>query len=642
MLNASRMPAVLLTLLAVLVCLCGNPTLAQVAPPHADTLRSTNSPVSLSSGFERNVNTFLWDFSGLATMHSDEWRLSMNDRFQRTLIRAGGETIKDQNSLTIDAAHALRTNLSLVSSLSSFIFSDDRGLGLNDLATTRALAGARWNLFDLVSLSPLAGFSIDNQQGIQDEGLMYSTQALLNNLRLGRTDANAELYLSAEYITPRYQHEYRGNTDFTAHINETSVNQTQLAFRETRREFYLMDDDAEATPTTIHNRIESRNEQTIGLRDMLRYSMLDVLAFIANVDVSQRAITRERNDKQENSGNPFFSTRISEFTLNGNAQFDYDNSDGTRGGLRIELNERDESHELRPFEGAAPSDVARQQRLEEQKNNTIQQTQLGLLFSHAVGLRDTLAGSAATVKLRYDTPSGENNDDRDELVILAGLRWVHRFSPEFMASLSGDLAMRHTVYIFAERSANNTWNRVLRISPSSELRISQGFVSKNSADIVANYTVYDFEQEAQGQQSFSLRQLTLVDSTSIRLGDLFWMDATVHLRWYERGELRWSAFTVRPVQFFQEQTSTFSLRRQSDHWEFSAGIRYFEQNRFVYKGASRTFSGRLRNYGPTARLQYTLSMHARVFIDGWYQLTSEENRETRTTPNIVIQTVWNL
>lgn len=640
--NALITMAVLLLLLTVDPFVGGTRILAQDHPTAGDSLRSAlTSPLNLSGSFERNINTFLWELTGASVWQADGWKLALNDRFQRTLIKTGSESIKDQNSLSMDASYEVLDNLELRSAITSFTFTDDRGLGLNDLTTTRALAGVSWTLFDHVQLTPLAGYSIDNQQGIRDDGFAYAAQLQLNGLRLGQSDVRGELFLSAEHISPRYQFEHRGGAELTARISNNSVNIAQLSYRETQREFYQTSDDPLDVTARIHL-IESRREQTIGVRDVLRYSIVRSLSLIASMDLSQRNITRDRNDHQEESDAPFFSTFISEFTLNGSTQLEYDNSSGTRGSIRLELNERDESHELEPFEGAVASIVARQQRLEEQKNNSIQQAQLGFNFSHALGSNDTLGFSAATVKLQYDSPSEENFDDRDELVVLTGFRWARRFSPELLGTLNGDLAMRHTVYIFSERSANNTWNRVLRLSPGSELRLGQSFVNKNAAEIVANYTVYDFEQTVQGQRSFSLRQLTLIDSTTFRLSGPFWLESALHFRWYERGELRWSAFTVRPVQFFQEQTVSIAVQRRGEHWNLSAGIRYFEQSRYGYKGAERNFLGRLRNYGPTAQVQYILSAGSRILLDGWYQLASEMDRDTRATPNIILQTVWNL
>jgi hypothetical protein len=596
----------------------------------------------ISLGFERNVNTFLWDFGGNYRFEKGPWQLTADERFQRTLIRTERSMVKDEQSFRFDAARDLSDALAVTASFSSFIFSDNRALGLNDLSTNKALAGLRWRPLGVLEVSPMAGLSVDNQQGIEDIGLMYAGRATLRDLFVGRTMAQAELYASAEYIDPRFQSEQRGSADLLASFDSESLNHTQLTIRNVRREFYLAYDSTLEAQTGIGHPVESRDERIVTLSNTLRYRLLRPLDLVATVDLTQRDITRAREHRRIDDENPFFDSDISEFHLNGNAQLRYDNEAGTRGMLRMEINERDEQHSISPFAGASSVSVARQEMLEEQKNNTIRQTQLALHVSQAVGRRDTLSLSASTVKMQYDTPSEENFDDRDELFVLAGLRWVHRFSPYFRASLSGDVNLRHTVFIFAERSANNTWNRVIRLAPSTELRIGQGVVSRNSAEIVANYTVYDFETAGLAQRSFSMRQLTVSDSTLVHLGADFWTEVQLHVRVYERGELRWSAFTVRPVQFFDERTMSLSLLCLRSDIRASAGFRLFEQRRYRYEGLDRARSGLLRSYGPTASLRLRLAGTADIIAEGWYQLTSEDGGAARSTPNLSLRLLWNL
>ncbi|MDT8322462.1 MAG: hypothetical protein RRA94_00005, partial [Bacteroidota bacterium] len=626
--------------------LCGTASLvAQEAVGDSTGIRdslATAGPGSISLGFERNVNTFLWDFGGNYRFEEGPWQMTADERFQRTLIRTDRSTVKDEQSFRLDAMRELSKNLAVTTSFSSFIFSDNRALALNDLSTNKALAGVRWSPLATLQVTPMAGVSVDNQQGIEDLGLMYAGSATLHDLVLGRNVARADLYASAEYIDPRFQSEQRGSADLLASFGNESLNHTQLTIRNVRREFYLAYDSTLEAQTGTGHPIESRDERIVSLSNTLRYQLLRPLDLVATVDLSQRDISRARAARRIDDENPFFDNDISEFHLNGNLQLRYHNGAGTHGMLRVEINERDEQHSISPFEGASSVSIARQELLEEQKNNTIRQTQLALQLSQAVSRRDTLSLSASTVKMQYDTPSDENFDDRDELFVLAGLRWVHRFSPYFQASLSGDVNLRHTVFIFAERSANNTWNRVIRLAPSTELRIGQGVISRNSAEIVANYTVYDFESAAVAQRSYSMRQLTVSDSTLVHLGADFWAEMQLHVRVYERGELRWTAFTVRPVQFFDERTMSLSLLCLRGDVRATAGFRLFEQRRYRYEGIERTRSGLLRSYGPTASLRFHLSGMADIIAEGWYQLTSEGSGATRTTPNLSLRLLWNL
>lgn len=612
------------------------------SPPLASGDSTSGQAGTLTLGFERNVNTFLWDLGGSWRSGGGPWRFSADERFQRTLIRTERSTVKDEQSFTLGIERDLDERLAVVTSFSSFLFSDNRALALNDLSTNKALAGVSWQPLQGVSVTPMGGVSFDNQQGIEDRGFMYAANARLQDLSIGNTTAQAEWFSTAEYIDPRFQQEHRGSTDFLAQFADGGLNHTQLQFRSVRREFYLPYDSALEASRGVAYPIESRDERIITLSNVLQYRMLDPLQVVASIDLSQRDIARARTERNPDDPVPFFDADIEEFRLNGSLQIAYDNRGGTTGSLRMEFNERDEAHEILRFEDSNPVSFSRQQALERQKNNSIQQTQLGLRVSQALSPRDTVWLSASTVKMQYDTPSEENYDDRDELFVLAGLRWAHRFSPLFTASISGDVNLRHTVFIYAERSANNTWNRVIRLSPSTELRIGNSFVTKNTAEVVANYTVYDFESAGQSQRSFSLRQLTVTDSSLLHLGGRVWAELQLHLRFYERGELHWSAFTMRPLQFFDERSVTLSLLRLGEELRASLGFRLFEQRRYGYQDLARQAAGTLRSYGPTVGLRLHLSRATDILAEGWYQFTSEDERESRVTPNVALRLLWTL
>ncbi|MDX9758082.1 MAG: hypothetical protein RBU27_02885 [Bacteroidota bacterium] len=608
----------------------------------SDSLTGPDSPGHIALAFERNVNTFLWDFTGSWHGDAGPFRIRADERFQRMLIRTERTSVKDEQAFGFGAEHDLAPDLSIIGSFSSFLFSDNRALALNDLSVHKAQAGVRWRPFPQLHVAPTAGVSFDNQQGIGDHGLMYSADVRLRDLTIGRTATVAEWYSSAEYIDPRFQQEHRGAADFLAGFAEDGQNHLQLQFRSLRREFYLPYDSALDATRGVAYPIESRDEQVVTLGNTLQYRVFDPLRMIAGVDLTQRDITRARPQRNPDDPLPFFDADIGEFRLNGSLQFLYDNGSGTTGQLRMELNERDELHEIRDFDGASSVSFARQQSLERQKNNSIRQTQIGLQVAHALSDRDTVWFSASTVKMQYDTPSDENHDDRDELFVLAGVRWSHRFSPRFLASIATDFNLRHTVFIFSERSANNTWNRVLRLAPSTEYRSGASFISRNGAEVVANYTVYDFESAGQSQRSFSLRQLTLTDSTVLHLGGNIWSELQLHFRFYERGELHWSAFTLRPLQFFDERTLAFSLLRLGESVRAAVGFRLFEQRRYGYTALTRQPAGTLRSYGPTASMRLRLSDATDILAEGWLQFTSEDERPVRTTTNISVRMLWNL
>jgi hypothetical protein len=626
----------------VLLLAWTNPRAVSAQDDTGDSLRQPYSPVRVNMGFERNVNTFLWDFGGAVRYGDGPWSVQADERFLRTLIRTDRNNVKDEQNLRLGISRSLASNLDLTTSFRSFIFSDQRSLGLNDVITNKPLAGLRWRLDDWLTVSPMAGYSFDQQQGTLDQGFMYSASAQLRDLLSGRYVLSADLFSTTEYISPRQQQEHRAAGVLVADFSQSARNQTQLSYRRITRDFYLPYDSLLQDALGVPNQIERRDERSLGVMNSLQYDVSDALRTVLSVELGQRDIARTQRYRVPDDPSPVFDTDVLEFRLNGSFAMQYDDGNGTSASARAELSERTEEHAIRSIPGGPEIDYLIQKDLTEQKNNTIDQALLSINISHAVTPSDTLSVNFSTVKMQYDTPSPENFDDRDDLFLLAGLRWSHRFSRAFSASLLGDATLRHLVYIYAERSANNTWNRVFRLKPETEYRHGKDFVTRNAAEVVGNYTVYDFEMAGQPTQSYSMRQLTLSDSTMLRVVGDIWADLRLHLRVYERGELYWSDFEVRPLNYFDERTISLAMMVRAEKIEASVGYRLFQQTRYRYHLGEREKDAFLRSHGPTCRLRMDLANRSYVLADGWYQLTTGEQSEARVTPNLLLSLVWNL
>jgi hypothetical protein len=206
--------------------------------------------------------------------------------------------------------------------------------------------------------------------------------------------------------------------------------------------------------------------------------------------------------------------------------------------------------------------------------------------------------------------------------------------------VTADVNLRHTVYIFAEQSANNTWNRVLRFSPGTEIRAG-ALASKLQGEVVANYTVYDFESAGSPQKSYSLRQLTLADSTSIPLSRRLSLTALLQYRRSERGTLAWTAFTVRPMLLYDERSVLLALTHEGAAVTVSAGFRLFLQQRYRRSQAAWREESTMESLGPVVHLVVGAAPGMRTVLDGWYQRTRVTGGDTVTTPELSIGVLWN-
>jgi len=95
--------------------------------------------------------------------------------------------------------------------------------------------------------------------------------------------------------------------------------------------------------------------------------------------------------------------------------------------------------------------------------------------------------------------------------------------------------LSHLVYLSPQRSADNTWNRIFRLSPRFAYKPSEKFFSFNTFEVLANYTTYDFEFISASVRSYVFRQFAFIDSTEVGISNRFSLGWYHYLRFYERG-----------------------------------------------------------------------------------------------------------
>jgi hypothetical protein len=595
----------------------------------------------VSLGFEKNINTYNWNFLGQLNYDLGGWSISAEERYLTTVISSDENRIKDDQSFTMQVSKSLGANVDFITQLNSFIFSDTRTLGLNRLSTNKFLSGMKWKPFNSFSFMPSVGYAFDNQQSISDQGMIYRAIAELEGYPIGDNLIAGIASYSQEDISPRAQDEQLVQMQLQSLFGDDSRNLAALQYRSFSRDFYILSDTISSFNGDIEYPIETRDETSYAFSNGLMYDFSEPFSAGLNVSLSQRTISRIQKKRVERPDNPAFDTDVDEFRANVGLELQY-NTRHSFWKTRFELSERDETHTVHDISWANPEAFARQQNLEEQKNNAITQTKFVIEATERFGTSDTLTFTGSSLKMEYNTPSENNNDDRDELFLLSGIRWAHRFSPHFYTSLTGDVTMRHTVYLFSERSANNNWNRIFRLAPATHFRLGDVIHSVNAAEVLANYTVYDFETVFPEARSFSFRQLTISDSTTVRLGRRISISTRLQFRFFERGELRWDDFKVRPTTFFDERTYVLFLSYEEKDRTISAGFRMFDQTQYGYQGNEKIRSGRLQSYGPTCIMQFRTDDELGVLIDGWYQITKSANGETRTSPSVLIRLFWYL
>ncbi|MCX6141214.1 MAG: hypothetical protein NTX15_10380 [Candidatus Kapabacteria bacterium] len=242
--------------------------------------------------------------------------------------------------------------------------------------------------------------------------------------------------------------------------------------------------------------------------------------------------------------------------------------------------------------------------------------------------------------LKYDTPSASNDDDRDELSTVATLTYARRLSKPFSFSLGLSGQYLHRVFLKASRSALNNVNRVLRLSPTlyivgSVVRMQPQF------EVLANYTVYDYEGSASSVRSFSFRQISYRDSIRVQLTPRLHAESQVLLRYYERATLQWSSFAETPETGGLEYlVKVLIFSKPDEQWSVGAGIRlYALQQRSILAGAPSLTLGSVESVGPEAVLRYLTPGGSVLTLTGWYEFQKINITGRRELPNLLLRAV---
>jgi len=308
------------------------------------------------------------------------------------------------------------------------------------------------------------------------------------------------------------------------------------------------------------------------------------------------------------------------------------------GSLRIIYSERDEKHLAKNFKETSSIFFEDRVRQESSKNNNSLRASVSFIGSLDLSASDKLYISIFQNKLRYDTPSSENFDDRDEILSIARIRYSKQLTPFFEAFVNAEGTLNHIVYIFAEKSSNNNINRIIKLSSGGNYS-GKNISSLNSFEVSANYTVYDFEDLNPTYRSFSFRQFTAVDSSLIKLNKQLAFSLYGYVRLSEQGELKWISFSNRPTRFLEEIYGEPKLNFRYSGILFSIGARYFSINTYSYKLREKFIESKYLSIGPVTEIYFLInSLSFRLY--GWYEFIEVNNLKGREQANLLMEMNW--
>ena len=613
-----------------------------IAHAQADTLRYgvPAAPDSNDAGirFERNLNTYLWNFKADFSGRDSGFAADVHDRYSSSFIEQNQNSLRDEHTLWLNASRRISSMMNLELEASTFTLSDNQSLDVSNAALHTGLVGVSIRPLPYISVTPLVGFRVDRQQDQTDQGWNYKLSSQLDSVDIDGYETLASLRLNVSNLSPRYFRSNGAQLFFAKDFLEGSFDSLRFQWSNNRWDFYIPADSVMQKEFGIKENIRSRVDEIYNVSNTLHYAVGKELSAVVQTLVETRTISNAFRYKSllEPTMIPYDVT-VQEQRLEGGIDLNYRDINNIFASVGIHTSERDERHILQKIDGVDPDIQQSASEQETQLDNIQHRTSLRGIFSMPVSSNDFVSFESSAGILRYDAPDSTNTDDRDELLITLSGRESHRWNEYFNISVTVEATLNHIVYLLAERSANNNWNRIFRLAPELTYTPSPAMRMVNTFEVLANYTVFDYETLIPTVESYSYRQFAFLDSTSYDMSSSMGFDVLLHVRLYERGELQWKAFTERPQQYFQEVTFSPAVRYTiQERLVCAAGFRSFVQNRYLYNGAARVADGNYFSYGPTTSIVLMAPSGWSLEIQGWKEFQKETNQPPRDVSNIMM------
>ncbi len=510
--------------------------------------------------FQKQSTTWNWN-TRFTTASTDsggwQWQLQENAN-SNLLIQSGGQKKwKDENRLT---GYFYRAYLPFTLGLytKSWLQNDRQVSGNNQVANHAAGLFSRFNK-KRGQVSVYAGYQQSQNRNRVDWGWDVGLQAGVSDLRFSDYKARLNWESNYDFYAQRQNYENSFLGGVFSKFSQFSGDSLRFTFSEMSKQYYVGDSIEQV-------KMYNRNWQNI-----LYYNL------------SQRDLFRVRT-RIESKDITYFNGR-NVFLFENYLQYLHL---GTRFSYTLNLRTSDQTLDNAGLE----------------TDSRARQTTLSGDFNYNFQPDRNIQLRLSYVKLQYDTPdSVVNNDDRDEQRYLISLIYRHRLSPLLLMEWEAYTYLFHQMYIFRQQSANNNWNRVYKISPRFVYQYGR-ITNRIKTEVLANYTVYDFDELLNQARSFVFRKYTFSDSLRIRVFGENSVGGFARLELEDKGTFFQKEFAQQVLQSYRSEFyNIFISNAGFIHFKINFGYNIYKRREWRHVPRKR-LARDIVNQGPYFSVKY--------------------------------------
>ena len=629
------------------------------------------SSLQVANGFQREVSRFRWTSVAAVSMRVARWQVAIDNRFLSDAFLRFDDRLhfRDENLVTIDAERPLgrRAAVGLNGRTAWF--------GLSRVFSQDVYGGIRVRPDDTILIEPVLGVAWDRRPGAGAPRLDVGP-AVGGRWHLAERDIGGyRIELGGEstwqFIRPRRGHSIALGGSAGRQFGSARL-RTSLRMSSRRRDTYRAASFLNRTAGTglPPEAVEATTSDTLDVHMQLEAPLFRGLRLLGQADVGVNS--RRIRTHHSPEATLFFETDFSRRALHADLGLVYEKPElmarvSVEAGAAAEVRRLANRDVLPPLEAAQKTALLAQADYDEGA--------FGLSAALRASLLQRLTGSAVATSriVRHDTP-GINQDDRDEVYHNGELGLQLALSRTLRMDLKVFGSYYHAVYLKAERSAESSIQRTLRLRPSFGWRPSADTDMRFASEVRATYTVDDFQlpgpsaDRSVGPASYGSR----LSWTSVLLVTYASWQRPV-MRTCIWGRLLWNSFAEIPfdtLRTYRAWVHVQSARNviadvgwrlflRSDY-DRAATVSYTREDGRVAT-ISRPGRRLIEQSGPTTTIVWAMG-RSHLKVDGWinmqriryrifgalpesnaHQIRQAARRGSRRLiPNVMLSVLWNL
>lgn len=553
---------------------------------------------------------------------------------------------RDLDNFKFLTLYELSDRLKIGGGFKNNVLSDDRIIESNVNNNSFFYGNVTYTLNRNTGISSNIGLRRENQLGEISSGFSGEMNTDINDLNIKDYISNTNIYLSYDGLDKKKKYDNELYSEIFKRFSDRSMNSGKIRFYNQRKDFFTPATQSVLSQFNVKNNVQSRFENAIQLEDQFTYNIKSNISMNFGGLYLSRVINNEYKYASSPSvlllENVYNSKTLEDrFEINSFLRYDVRKFSGY---AKMNYSERSEDHEVKDVTGLSVSQIAELEKTEKNKNNNSKRTSLNFDGTYYFSNTNRFMLSTNASILRYDTDSKLNFDDRDEQNMIYSISHGYNNLTSFSTVTSFDINISKLKYIFAERSANNYVNKIYRLTSQSFFHPADFITSKNTFQVLANYTVYDFEDIITQIKSYSYRQMNMRDSTFINISRKFDVELYGELKAYEQGEFNNNAFSIKPVSYnFLTTVGGNLIYSPFDNIKLSVGYGSFNQKIYDYLTGEQNLSNTLSNNSITGKIFLYLSKGSVISVVYSLEKYMDQFQNRQNNSNSVLMNIfWNM